>query len=833
MVSLLLFTAAPAQSAPVPPYRRLETRAVYGNSYDPVSVVAGNLFFTTWGSTCSAHDLRTLKPRWSFKVPKDERGAYLLAVGDTLFLTTESDRVDHRSQLIALDAKTGRPKWTLARRGKGSAMAVREGVLYLSVLPRTLTALDIARRKPKWTHPLPNHGKNADSELESIVVADEGIALNCGNVTYGFGLNGKSLWREPESYLLDASLVALNGIVWVPSNEGALARSLKTGKPLWRRNGDNYSEFGGVLDGQLVGLDGGQIRAFDPKTGRPKWAHRLGPARTSGGNQYGSILGGRLFVAGINQAGIYDAQGRALWTGKTDEAHPQPVWTDGRNLVAFDGLRLIRYVHGAEPALPATSSGRQAVARRMVARFGDLDAADIRRLVNLKDDAFPALLDEYLATCNAYDVASKSKKDTYPLYSKYHDMGDALTRVTGKGRTPELMKALDRNPKSTAVTLLLTLLSQHGDPKVIAPYFLRELEGRETPGFEMYESNTYVARQYIANSSDPRAVAFMLRQLRDPKGDGTQRFEAYVNLPRTGGEAGRDAVRELRAKRTLLPPLAERVLKGYLHAGEYGAKPKLIAEKTDAQGQAWGLMESGVIGSHGDLWLVRKANGEWTEPLFTGVSSAGVSRWAKGAKEPTVGGKTGPQLVKADWLGILADNPEIRRDADGDGLTDLVEKRLETDPKRVDTDGDGDSDAVDPWPNAAVGAQTEEQKVLAAVFDARYFLNMGQGPALVYLPKGMKRFEMPGRAGVSIWADGENDNWSRPLEQCYDQGVGMVNFTGAREKKELITWSKDRKTASLGIRIYYGGLNGTGYDAIVQKFGDEWFVVSLRMAYIS
>ena len=35
------------------------------------------------------------------------------------------------------------------------------------------------------------------------------------------------------------------------------------------------------------------------------------------------------------------------------------------------------------------------------------------------------------------------------------------------------------------------------------------------------------------------------------------------------------------------------------------------------------------------------------------------------------------------------------------------------------------------------------------------------------------------------------------------------------------------------ISTYRGGLNGDGYEAKVRKFGDDWVVVSLTMAYVS
>lgn len=851
MLSFLALVPLASDSVPVPPFRRTGTQMVYESSYDPAFTVAGDTFFTTSDQTCAAYDLRTLKARWTFKIPSSESGAYLLAVGDTLFLTTESDTRGTKASLFALDAKTGRKRWALARSGKGSAMAEYGGTLYVSLTPGKISAVDIASRRAKWTRtlpvkrvvlqkgqvrPIPISGLPEGEEVESMIAAREGIALNAGNVTYGLDLRtGVKRWQEPDSYILEAPLVATKGTVWVPSGEGAVARSLATGKSLWRRTEESFSEFGGVFNGNFVGLDNGYVRAFEPKTGRPLWSHRLGPKDTSGGSQYGAILGGRLYVAGIDRSGVFDAKGKVLWSGKTDTTHPEPCWSDGRNLVSFDGHRLIRYVHGTEAALPGSSTGRQALARKMVARFGDLDAADLKRLGDLKDDAFPALFDAYRAACKAHDALPKGK-DSYPSYSRYHDIGEMLQKVTTAKRTPELMRTLDRGQKNSATPLLLTLLARHGDPKATMPYFLRALEDARTPGFEMYESNTYVARDVVKASSDPRAVAFMLRQLQHPNADPTLRFEAYANLPRTGGEAGRAAVRAVRVGRTLLPSLSERVLNGYLGAGEFGAKPKVVGEKKDAKGKLWGLLESGALGSSGDLWLVEKVDGEWANPVFTGVSSLGVSRWTEPKPaEPMVGGKTGAELAKSNWVSILATNAGIRTDLDGDGLTDLVEARLGTNPRKGDTDGDGDSDAIDPWPNAAAGPATDEEKVLAAVFDARYFLNRSAGPALVYVPKGMKPFEMPGRQGVSLWTPRSDEKWSLPLERCYGQGIGLVTFIAENRAKpdQVIAWNKDRTAATIGISIYYGGLNGTGYTAQVQKFGDEWFVTSLRMAFIS
>ena len=58
----------------------------------------------------------------------------------------------------------------------------------------------------------------------------------------------------------------------------------------------------------------------------------------------------------------------------------------------------------------------------------------------------------------------------------------------------------------------------------------------------------------------------------------------------------------------------------------------------------------------------------------------------------------------------------IFRDTDGDGVTDVEEARLGTDPADPDTDGDGLSDGADPAPLGAVAPTTPEEAVRLAAF---------------------------------------------------------------------------------------------------------------------
>lgn len=64
---------------------------------------------------------------------------------------------------------------------------------------------------------------------------------------------------------------------------------------------------------------------------------------------------------------------------------------------------------------------------------------------------------------------------------------------------------------------------------------------------------------------------------------------------------------------------------------------------------------------------------------------------------------------------------DLERDIDGDGLTDLEEERLLTDPQSTDTDGDGTNDALDVNPlSSNVITQTDKAKLYSLVLKDNY-----------------------------------------------------------------------------------------------------------------
>ena len=849
---ILALVALSVQSNPVvpmPPYKRVATVQVFDQSYEPIFEVKGSRFYGAASDQCFAYNLNTLKLIWKYTAPKHEDIRGIAFKGDAVYVMTGPGYEGTTAHVVCLNQQTGKVQWSISHSGKGSAMAVVGSDLICSLKAGSISRLDIATRKPKWTTVLSKGslGNRMARGYTALVASADGVVANEDSVSFGLDARtGRLRWTEANSYVFHGTLPVYRDIAWVPNGEGSVGRSMVTGKIVWSSTA-SYGDFGGGFGTSFVGIDHGAMKALDALNGHVRWSRSIGPDGTTGGNQYGSVLGNRLFACGIGTAAIFDPSGKVLWTTPSKQAYPMPCWCDDLHIVAFDGLRLTRYIHGSQSALPSDSASRKTLANQLIAEYDHLDKSDVQRLEELGDDAFEPVLSLFLKTCASHDALG-DKGDSFPLYSKYHDLGEILQKVTTRKAASGLLKALEASkPKSSAKPELLGLLAKYGDPAIITPYFLKEIQGFKTPGFEMYESNTFVAREYIIRSTDPRAVEFMLNQLRDPKADLTLREAAYVNLAATGGEEGLRTILSMRHHRALLRPLAERVISGYLNAGEFGTSTKVVGEKTATDGRHWGLLQSGILGNSGDLWIAEKVDGLWTSPYFTGASFRNEGRMVKNNRkelEERFEGKTVKELVAGAWFEAFVTNQTIRLDADGDGLTDLVERRLGTDPKKADSDGDGDPDGVDPCPNAAGEPQTDLGKVLAAAFEARFHFNNSDGPALITMPSEMQPFEFIGRNGPVLWTDDKHFNEFQALRDSYGSGIALISFHSGdpihkvdtkptKWEDQMVTWNKERTEASFILSTYFGGLNGTGYRCVVRKFGNDWVVVDMHMEYVS
>jgi hypothetical protein len=148
-----------------------------------------------------------------------------------------------------------------------------------------------------------------------------------------------------------------------------------------------------------------------------------------------------------------------------------------------------------------------------------------------------------------------------------------------------------------------------------------------------------------------------------------------------------------------------------------------------------------------DYWVLLsdEKGSQWRHPLYTGlranlpytVRARSVLPLLAGdrlqveveVEEPGSFGFGGPAelALRQPRAGIYLEIPlaELERDSDGDGLSDLEEERLLTDPDDADTDGDGIGDGEDPMPTIAA-VDTPSLAAAAAAALLGYMLAHGR-----------------------------------------------------------------------------------------------------------
>lgn len=562
----------------------------------------------------------------------------------------------------------------------------------------------------------------------------------------------------------------------MPAEHGSVARQAASGKVLWRSPCAGPVDCGAAIDEKFIGMGSGQIVGLEGKTGKTLWSLPY-PKDDS---HYGSFVSGYLFA----HSKMIDPDGNVLITFDRDTDIGQPCWTDGTNLVSLDHNRLFRFRTGQMPPLPQGVKARKTEVEGLLAHIGELDSQERKRLVQLGDDAFGPVLQAFEQACKTDD------EDSDHLFS-------ILDRLCRPEHCPALIRALKEMPTTNSdMRRLYSALIRVGNASEVTQFFLYELD--KTKNVETPLAWEYIAEDYIINSSHPDAIEFMLNQLGDPT--AAYGAAAYFNLARTGGERG------LRKQRALLRSLPDRVLSA--------TETKALDERTDSDGRTYGLLQCDVLGDARDLWLAEKVGSRWNLPTFTGLQD-----------QPG-----------ADWFAKLVGNSEISKDSDGDGLTDLEEQRLGTNPSLPDTDGDGDPDDLDPWPNVSKRHNlTDDEQILATAFEARFHFSKREVAGVLVAPNELRPFEMPGFDGPMLWRASSDP--PLPLESR-SQGTAKIDFESedtlesGDPPKELISWNPQHTEATVVIGASYGGEEGAGYKVVLRKFGDTWVAILRQRVWI-
>jgi len=824
---------AAATNAPHPPFKKLWASPKHNtNRFAVTSTAIYYLDPRAYG----ALDLVAGKVLWENRLPQGHTDATLAYDQGKLYLSVS------RWKVIACDAGTGKELWRAPRRGVSSPMAVGRGLLFCELRNGVLTALDAKTGKPRWTCDLKCRPGTREYEfgmpVTPLLSGDRLFVGSSGGWIFRLDpATGRLRWRHemvevpndfPVGFAADRQRIYVTTVC-----SEVMALDAGTGKRLWVIGGDDEAVTPQILpDDLLVYAERyGTIRGVNGSDGAERWSRSMSrglePTCSSP-----VLYAGQVFATAESHLFAFSPAGRKLWDWDTEEDLPGcrvTVLKDGVVLATTE--RFIRYVMGEPPKPPVIVAERQTLAQKFVTRFDKLNDDQRRMLSKLGDEAFIALLPLVRLRVEAYQVAvaragvsPRADAKSSHAYDQFDDAMKLLAQVATKQRTPELLALLGEAKRADTSEPILECLASKGDERQTIPVFFEMLKLRPT-SWETMDRRADIALDAIGDSRDPRALRFLIASLADPKADPAVRRTAFVNLARTGGETGRQAVWAAKDRGRMIPSLAQ-----FMRLDKLGVKPaaepsecaysllpatRLLATHRDKAGILWGLISSNALGSDRDWWIARREGERWINPLFTGTNVI-----AFGVVDPRM----------------------FAKDSDGDGWTDLVEQRLGTDPHNPDTDGDGLKDSMDKNPLAAPRRISEAEQVLAAAFEARFIFSGARGgPCVVKLPEGIKAFELAGSDWLIMAHQAGEES---PLEKVFGQGVGIVrfglptyDFTGGAVRggasDEYILWNKRRDEAKVEVSVTYGSLDATGADFHLKKFGRRWVVIGMRGTWVS
>jgi outer membrane protein assembly factor BamB len=296
-------------------------------------------------------DPRTGRRRWRLRLaPGQGPDAATLAGGRLYVAASFPGEGDLRPPVVlALDARTGRRRWAaVLDRGTDLQWAdpvLARGRVLVASTPSdpgqaagdALHALDAATGRPRWTLPLPAGGPSFHSERPLpyrglvVVPATRGLlAVDPGS--------GRRVWRRP-ARALPRLVGAAGGRVLAVVDDALVGLSVGDGRERWRLRLADRHRWVALGAGRLYALAASLVMAVDPASGRVLWGSLTGAA-------VGPPLraGGRLYVPTTRGLEAKQAaRGQIAWFGDWRQLTGGPVAAGGRVLVTTRDGDLLGY----------------------------------------------------------------------------------------------------------------------------------------------------------------------------------------------------------------------------------------------------------------------------------------------------------------------------------------------------------------------------------------------------------------------------------------------------------------------------------------------------------
>lgn len=246
-----------------------------------------------------------------------------------------------RDRLVAIDIRTGEPRWRFRSPGRGDFRITRAGRVLLVVSgDSTLNALDVATGEVAW-----RWSDRGRLHFAPAVVRDRALAV-AGHPSAGGGAllcldlySGQLLFRHELAGSPLMRPVCGDPVSVVPTLEGSepklSAFDLNTGELRWQRHDVGLSEGGSglIVDQRLVvNTAYGTASGVDLGSGELSWERKLAdPARDDVPRRLEPVLrGGALFVPSASVHVVRPTDGSLIGTPLADTVIPDFLRVDER-----------------------------------------------------------------------------------------------------------------------------------------------------------------------------------------------------------------------------------------------------------------------------------------------------------------------------------------------------------------------------------------------------------------------------------------------------------------------------------------------------------------------
>jgi outer membrane protein assembly factor BamB len=308
---------------------------VGGESYASPVVGAETVYVATKAGSLVALRLADGSERWRTHVGDYVTRTTPALSGNTLFVAAGY-------ALMAIDADTGRERWSVPLRFAGSCSPVVDGELvYVATQEGYVSAFTVETGTEVWHYKSDNLLFGSPAVAEGVlVIADEG-----GVVMAIDARTGRELWQKSTGGEAFTTPAIARGVAFVATNEPSLtAFDLKSGSKRWSREiGGESSPAAG--DGMVfLGGDDQSVRALDAATGETRWSSPLGYAIRSSV----TFADDAVYIgSGPTLTAIERHDGRTLWTHVTGDVVTADLAVVAETVIAssHDG-----YVYALGPA---------------------------------------------------------------------------------------------------------------------------------------------------------------------------------------------------------------------------------------------------------------------------------------------------------------------------------------------------------------------------------------------------------------------------------------------------------------------------------------------------